>query len=39
MFPAVSVVVGRVAFRDSVSRLQVIGIAVVLAGVSAVVAL
>ena len=39
MFPAVSVVVGRVAFRDSVSRLQVIGIAVVLAGVSGVVAL
>jgi len=39
MFPAVSVVVGRVAYRDRVSRLEVVGIAIVLAGVSAVVAL
>ena len=38
MFPAASVAVGRTFFGDPVSRLQALGIAVVLAGVVAVVA-
>ncbi len=38
MFPAVTVGVGRVVFGDSVSRLQVLGLGVVLIGVTAVVA-
>lgn len=37
MFPAASVAVGWLFFRDPVSRLQVVGIAVVLAGVAGVV--
>ena len=38
MFPAVTVAVGRLVFGDSVSRAQVIGLGVVLIGVTAVVA-
>jgi drug/metabolite transporter (DMT)-like permease len=37
MFPVASVAIGRVFFNDSVSRLQAIGIAVVLVGVTGVV--
>jgi drug/metabolite transporter (DMT)-like permease len=37
MFPAASVAIGRVFFHDAVSRLQALGIAVVLAGVAGVV--
>ncbi len=37
MFPAFSVVIGRIFFRDPVSRLQTAGIATVLAGVAGVV--
>ncbi len=39
MFPAVTVVIGRLAYRDSVSGVQVIGIAVALVGIVGVVAL
>ena len=39
MFPAVTVVVGRFVYHDMVTRRQLLGIVVVLAGVSAVVAL
>lgn len=39
MFPAVTVVIGRLVYRDVVTRLQVLGIVVVLAGVVGVVAL
>ncbi len=39
MFPAVTVIVGRLAYRDSVSRVQVIGIAIALVGIVGVVAL
>lgn len=38
MFPAVTVVVGRFVYGDAVSRRQVLGLAVVLVGVTAVVA-
>jgi len=38
MFPAVTVAVGRVVFHDSVSRMQVLGLGIVLVGVTAVVA-
>jgi len=38
MFPAVTVAVGRVVYGDSVGRLQVVGLVVVLAGVTGVVA-
>ncbi len=38
MFPAASVAVGWLVFRDAVSRLQVVGLVAVLAGVAAVVA-
>lgn len=38
MFPAVTVLVGRFVFHDVVTRLQVLGLVIVLAGVSAVVA-
>jgi drug/metabolite transporter (DMT)-like permease len=38
MFPAASVVVGRFGFGDHVTRRQVVGLAVVLLGVAAVVA-
>lgn len=38
MFPAVTVAVGKVVFGDSVSRAQVLGLLVVLVGVTAVVA-
>lgn len=37
MFPAASVVVGRLAYSDPVSRTQALGIAIVLAGVAGVV--
>ena len=37
MFPAASVAVGRIVYRDPVSRLQALGIAVVLLGVAGVV--
>jgi len=39
MFPAVTVIVGRLAYRDSVSGVQLIGIVVALAGIAGVVAL
>jgi multidrug transporter EmrE-like cation transporter len=39
MFPAVTVIVGRLAYRDSVSGAQLIGIVVALAGIAGVVAL
>ncbi len=39
MFPAVTVLVGRFVFHDVVTRLQALGLVIVLAGVSAVVAL
>ena len=39
MFPAVTVMVGRLAYRDSVSGMQLIGIVVALAGIAGVVAL
>lgn len=39
MFPAVTVIVGRFVYHDSVTRRQVIGLVVVLIGVTAVVAL
>jgi len=38
MFPAVTVAVGRIVFGDAVSRLQLLGLGVVLVGVTAVVA-
>ncbi len=38
MFPAASVAVGRIFFHDTVSRIQAIGLGVVLAGVIGVVA-
>ena len=38
MFPVVTVVVGRFVFGDEVTRRQVVGLLVVLAGVTAVVA-
>ena len=38
MFPAASVAIGRMVFHDAVSRLQAIGLVVVLAGVVGVVA-
>lgn len=38
MFPAVTVAVGRMVFHDSVSRVQALGLGVVLVGVTAVVA-
>lgn len=37
MFPAASVAIGYLYYRDPVSRLQILGIAIVLAGVSGVV--
>jgi uncharacterized membrane protein len=37
MFPAVSVAIGRIFFKDAVSRVQAIGIAIVLAGIAGVV--
>ena len=39
MFPAVTVVIGRFVFGDEVGRRQLAGLVVVLAGVTAVVAL
>ena len=39
MFPAVTVIVGRLAYRDSVSGVPLIGIVVALAGIAGVVAL
>ncbi len=35
MFPAVTVIVGRLAYRDSVSGMQLVGIVVALAGIVA----
>jgi len=37
MFPAGSVIIGRVLFRDAVTRAQVIGLAIVIAGTIAIV--
>jgi drug/metabolite transporter (DMT)-like permease len=39
MFPAVTVLIGRFVYHDTVTRLQVVGLAVVLLGVVGVVAL
>ncbi len=39
MFPAVTVLIGRLVFGDEVTRLQALGVAVVLIGVAGVVAL
>ncbi len=39
MFPAVTVLIGRFVYHDHVTRLQVLGLAVVLVGVTGVVAL